>query len=155
LGDEIRPEYRTNWRATFYKSSWSTTIDPTWRKAAFTALNTEALTDPKWATNPFVTDPAKKKQVFVVRDRLGLHPLVPYLDLATPGNLGNTHIDHVEEVAAHFMQDGRKWKQPPRRIWYEDQTNLQLLNEHENLAKGGPDVTDWHVDITFRGPGEP
>ncbi|WP_168846256.1 hypothetical protein, partial [Sphingomonas sp. S2M10] len=154
LNDEIRPEFRGYplWRNTFYKSSWSSTIDPSWKDTEFNRLNHEALTDPYWATNPYVTNPATRPKVFVVRDAGGMYPVVPYLDLNMPGNV---HIDHKVEVATHFQDTGNALPQGPRETWYEMQSNLQLLNRAENSRKSGPSVTNWRVTSAFRGPGEP
>ena len=151
LNDEIRQEHRAVWRETFYRRTWSSAISSTWRNSEFARLNSEALTDPQWATNPHVTDPSKHSRVFVVRDRNGQYPAIPYLDLATPANV---HIDHIETVSEHFQTRGNAMQQAPRETWYELQRNLQLLNEHENTRKGGPRVTSWRVTSAFRGPGE-
>lgn len=153
INDEIKQQYRGSgvWRSTFYKSSWSSAIDVTWKQAELGRLRTEALTDPHWSSHPYVTNPAQRGLVFVVRDRKGMFPTIPYLDLEAPGNV---HIDHVDEVAAHFQSDGNNMRQGPRETWYELTSNLQILNQRENSRKGGPTVTNWRVTLAFRGPGE-
>jgi hypothetical protein len=156
LNDEIRPEYRAQgeeargWRKTFYKSSWSSTVTG-WKSTRLGQLKTEASTSATFASAYNLLSATDKPKAFVVRDANGQFPVVPYLDLDTPGNV---HIDHKSSVSDHFQTDGKRQVQTDRETWYEMQSNLQLLNERENLRKGGPRVTNWGVEMSFRGPGE-
>jgi hypothetical protein len=159
--DEVHPNYRAQgeesngWRKTFYKSTWSSPVN-VWKRAELSALKREASTDARWASAYSVLSAAEKPRAFVVRDRNNLFPVVPYLaSVLLPSGETNVHIDHVSSVSDHFMSLGKGQIQADRGTWYELTSNLQLLNQRENLRKGGPRITNWSVERTFRGPGEP
>jgi hypothetical protein len=151
LNDEIKGAHRPDWRGLFYKRDWSAAVDVTWKQGELARLRNEALTDPAWATHPYVTTPAYRSRVFIVSDANGQYPTAPYLDLTGPNN---TPIDHKYGVSEHFQNQGNNMRQGPRETWYELRSNLQVLNRRENSRKGGPHVDNWRVTLAFRGPGE-
>ena len=147
LNDEIRTEYRNGWRERFYKVGWSSSIDGAWKETELDRLGREAAR--RFPANTYVQDPGKK--AFLVEDRNHQYPPTAEVDFIRPRNV---HIDHVRSVSDHFQSDGRNEVQSERLDWYERQSNLQILNERWNTAKGGPRVDDWHVTLRFRGPNE-
>ncbi len=147
VNDEIRREYRADWRDIFYEERWSSTIESGWKVSELARLRNEASA--RFPNHPYVLDVAK--QAFLVEDRNHEYPPHPEVDYVRPRNV---HIDHVFSVSEHFQSIGNDERQPARKTWYELQSNLQILNEHWNSVKGGPRVTDWHVTMNFRGPDE-
>jgi hypothetical protein len=147
LNDEIRDEYRSDWRELFYKKDWSSAIENSWKLNELARLRDEAAK--RFPNHIYVVDPTK--QAFLVEDRNGQYPPSPEVDYVRPRNV---HIDHVRSVSDHFQGEGNSQIQSDREKWYELEKNLQILNERWNLAKSGPQVTNWHVTLSFRGPGE-
>lgn len=147
LNDEVRTEYRSGWRERFYAQGWSSTIENSWKTTELARLGRAART--RFPTHPYVLDP--RRQAFLVEDRNSQYPPSPEVDYVRPRNV---HIDHVRAVSDHFQTEGNAERQPERERWYELQSNLQILNERWNTAKGGPRVTNWRVTLNFRGPDE-
>lgn len=140
---KIKLEYRKSslFRSLFY-GKWNS-VSEAHRITELANLKLEAK-DPKWSKYPNFGNP----KAFVCKDKN--NSWTPYLALDKPRNVA---LDHILEVSRHWNQQGHNDIQSTRETWFNEVSNLQVIEQEKNSIKGGVKI-DHSVGKEFRGSGE-
>ena len=61
----------------------------------------------------------------------------------TPNCMGNVHRDHLVAVSESYQSGGHLWSREKKRNFYNDVSNIYVMNATENLSKSNYDPAEW------------